>query len=192
MALEALVRPLSRNSLPLPLTYRLVRSHLMPHTKPSTLPAGVINGEVTLSGDEFKNQLNLAHSAYVAAAENYHLYVGLKEVLADGKEARYYWFLNFYDNEAVSEPFWTATASKEAMYNFAMQKTQTLNPAYSRIVHLTDSSNIRAPPIVFRDLLLNDEAIPLGRVTLLGDAAHPMAPCKLSDGCSFGSCYSYS
>ena len=151
----------------------------MPHQKPCTLPAGVINGEVTLSGDEFKYQLDLAHSAYVAAAESFHLYVGLKEVSADGTAATYYWYLNFYDPEAANEPYWTASASKEEMYKFAVQKTQPLDPTYSRIVHLTDSKSIRAPPIVFRDLLLNDDAIPLGRVTLLGDAAHPMAPCKL-------------
>lgn len=152
----------------------------MPQQKVSTLPAGVINGEVTLSGDEFRRQLDLAHSAYVAAAESFHIYVGLKEVSADGKEGSFYWFLNFFDPHAANEPFWTATATKQAMYEFAIEKTKALNPAYSRIVHLTNVEDVRAPPIVFRDLLLDDEAIPLGRVTLLGDAAHPMAPCTLT------------
>lgn len=160
------------------LTMLLVRSHLLPGQKLSTLPAGVINGEVTVEGDEFKHQLKLAHSAYVAAADSFHLYAGLKEVSPDGKKARYYWYLNFYDPQAAHEPFWTATASQQEMYNFAKEKIKALDPAYSRIVRLTDSSDIRAPPIVFRDLLLGDVAIPLGRVTLLGDAAHPMAPCK--------------
>ena len=155
-----------------------VRSYLIPTQRPSTLPAGVINGEVTLRGDEFQHQLNLAHSAYVAAAENFHLYVGLKEVLEQGKAANYYWYLNFYDPKAAREPFWTASATKQEMYDFALTKTEALNPTFSKIVRLTDSSNIKAPPIVFRDLLLNDEAIPRGRITLIGDAAHPMAPCK--------------
>lgn len=155
-----------------------VRSYLVPTQKPSTLPAGVLNGEVTLRGDEFKQQLALAHSAYVAAAENFHLYVGLKDVSEDGEEARYYWYLNFYDPEAAREPFWTATATKQEMYTSALEKIKVLDPAYSRIVRLTSANDIRAPPIVFRDLLLEDDAIPQGRVTLLGDAAHPMAPCK--------------
>jgi hypothetical protein len=180
MVPQASVRLLPSDSSSLPLTYPAVRSHLIPYQRPSTLPAGVINGEVTLSGDEFKYQLDLAHSAYVAAAESFHLYVGLKEVSVDGKKATYYWYLNFYDPEAANEPYWTAQASKEAMYKFAVQKTQALNPTYSKIVHLTDMNNIRAPPIVFRDSLLNEDAIPLGRITLLGDAAHPMAPCKFS------------
>ena len=157
---------------------RIVRNHLVPQQKPCTLPAGVINGEVTLTGDEFKHQLQLAHSAYVAAADNFHLYAGLKEVAPSGDSACFYWFLNFYDVEASKEPFWTATATKQEMHEFALEKSKALSSTYSRIVHLTSSNDIKAPPIVFRDLLLDDDAIPAGRITLLGDAAHPMAPCK--------------
>ncbi|KAK3711857.1 hypothetical protein LTR37_009375 [Vermiconidia calcicola] len=85
-----------------------VRKTLLPSTKLAALPAGTINGEVTLDNDQFQKQLELAHSAYVAAAEGYHLYVGLSEVLADRLGARYYWFLNFYDPEAEVEPYWNA------------------------------------------------------------------------------------
>lgn len=138
----------------------------------------MINGEVTLHGDEFENQLKLAHSAYVAAAENFHVYVGLKEVLEQGAAGRFYWFLNYYDPEAAQEPFWTASATQQEMYDFALAKTKALDPTFSRIVRSTDASDIKAPPIVFRDLLMEDDAIPDGRITLLGDAAHPMAPCK--------------
>ena len=138
----------------------------------------MINGEVTLSGDEFEHQLKLGHSAYVAAAENFHLYVGVKKVLEQGTATSFYWFLNFCDSEAAQEPFWTASASQQEMYDFAKAKSKALDPAFSRIIQLTDSSDIKVPPIVFRDPLLDEDAIPHGRITLLGDAAHPMAPCK--------------
>ena len=160
------------------LTSCKVRSHLFPKVRTSTLPAGVINGELMLTSDQFKRQLHLAHSAYVAAADGYHLYVGLNGVLPSDKGARYYWFLNFYDAEAVHEPYWTANSGKREMHDFALEKTHSLNPQYSEIVRLTSENDIRAPPIVFRDLLLN--GVPEGRITLLGDAAHPMAPCKSS------------
>lgn len=154
-----------------------VRTKILPSVHLSNLPAGVINGEVTLSKEHFENQLQLAHSAYVAASSSYHLYVGLKSVLPNGAGADYYWYLNFYDHKAAyDQPFWTATASKQEMYDFAIQKTASLDPRFSEIVRLTNVEGIRAPPIVFRDLLL--EELPGARVTLLGDAAHPMAPCK--------------
>ena len=87
----------------------------------------------------------------------------------------------------MQEPFWTAAATKQEMYDFALAKTKALDPTFSRVVRLTDPSDIKAPPIVFRDLLLDDDAIPNGRITLLGDAAHPMAPCKRHFPCVFES-----
>ena len=145
-----------------------MRKQLLPSLKPRALPAGTINGETILNSKQFESQLHLAHSAYVAAAENYHLYVGLAEALPDGTGTKYYWFLNFYDVDAENEPHWTATASKQKMYEFALEKTRTLDPRFSEIVRLTGPENIKAPPIVFRDLPLDE--IPAGRITLLGDA----------------------
>ena len=153
-----------------------MRRYLLPEAQLSTLPAGVINGELTLTQEQFKRQLQLAHSAYVAGAPGFHLYVGLSGVLPNGNGAKYYWFLNFYAPEACNEPFWTATATKQEMLDFALEKSEQLHPRLAEIVQLTHADDIRAPPIVFRDLLLHD--IPDGRITLLGDAVHPMAPCK--------------
>ena len=155
-----------------------VRDHLLPSTKLSALPAGVINGELVVDKAQFEGQLKLANSAYVAAAQGFHLYVGLNRVLQDKNGARYYWYLNFYDPKALDEPYWTATATKVQMHDFALKKSDGLAPIFSEIVHLTRPEDIRAPPIVFRDLLL--DGIPEGRITLLGDAAHPMAPCEFT------------
>ena len=74
--------------------------------------------------------------------------------------------------------YWTAQASKEELYDFVLEKTKPLHPRFTEVIHSTKSSEIGKPPIVFRDLSLED--IPDGNITLLGDAAHPMAPCKLS------------
>lgn len=155
-----------------------MRAHILPATKPKTLPAGVINGELELTGDAFERQLSLGNSAYVAGAEGFHLYVGLSSVFPDASGGKYYWFLNFYEPKAVGEPFWTARASKKEMLDFALKKTEGISPRFREIVQLTPESGIRSPPIVFRDLLI--DSIPEGRITLIGDAAHPMAPCKLA------------
>lgn len=136
----------------------------------------MINGELQLSGDEFKRQLQLGNSAYVAGAEGFHLYVGLSSVLPDASGGKYYWFLNVYDPEATNEPYWTAAASKKEMSTFAVEKTKALHSRFAEIVRLTPEDGISERPIVFRDLLV--DGLPDERVTLIGDAAHPMAPCK--------------
>ena len=147
-----------------------MRNHLVPSARARPLPAGTINGELTLNGDSLTRQLDLANSAYVAAAENYHIYVGLKQVFADGERAAYYWFLNFYDTEAAKQGdnFWTASASKQDMYDFVVEKTKSLYPKYTEIVRRTNVEDMVTPPIKLKDLEL--DRIPEGRITLLGDA----------------------
>lgn len=137
----------------------------------------MINGELQLRGEKFERQLELGHSAYVAADEGFHLYVGLSSVLPDASGGNYYWFLNFYDPEAANEPYWTAGASQNEMSSFAVKKTSALHSRFSEIVHLTPEEGIKESPIVLRDLLI--DRIPEGRITLIGDASHPMAPCEL-------------
>ena len=137
----------------------------------------MINGELQLTGDAFKRQLELGNSAYVAGGEGFHLYVGLSSVFSDASGGNYYWFLNVYDPQAINEPYWTASASKREMLDYALEKTKALHPRFGEIVRLTSEEGILARPIVFRDLEI--DSIPNGCITLIGDAAHPMAPCKV-------------
>lgn len=110
----------------------------------------MISGELQLTGKHFHRQLELGHSAYVAGAEGFHLYVGLSSVLPDATGGNYYWFLNFYDPGAANEPYWTASAKKREMLNFAVEKTKALHPRFAEIVRLTPEEGIRSRPIAFR------------------------------------------
>ena len=144
---------------------------------PQTVPIGVINGEVILTGRDVGDQMALAHSAYVAFGDDYHVFVGLSSMMDDGSRARYYWYLNWKDEDASMEPFWTVSATKTQMLDYALKRTQSLDANFRKIILATSVDEIIAPPIVFRDMVLTD--LPDGRITLVGDAAHPMVPCKL-------------
>lgn len=142
-----------------------------------------IVGEVTLHSDEVKRQLEIAHSAYTVDTkdDNNHparLFVGLDVINPDKKSADYYWTLLWPDEGATDAGFPNASASAEQLLETARQK-MCLAPAELReILELSGPQSIRRTPLVIRDLVL--ESLPAGRVTLLGDAAHPMTPCKWS------------
>lgn len=141
---------------------------------------------------QFQRELRLGHSAYVAAGKDYHLYVGLsglqmppnerartQSTADDVQSAKYYWFLNFYDTSAAHGPIWTTAATQAQMYDFARQKCQSLHPRFREIIELSGVDGILPRPVVYRNLLLQDMPASKGHVTLIGDAAHPMAPCTL-------------
>lgn len=55
-----------------------------------------------------------------------------------------------------------------------MEHADSLDPRFTEIIRLTPVDGMLTPPIVLRDLVLKE--LPNRRVTLVGDAAHPMTP----------------
>lgn len=96
----------------------------------------MVNGEVQLTGDAFKRQLELGNSGYIAGAEGFHLFVGVGTLSHDATAGNYYWFLDVFDPEASHEPYWTASASKAEMLAYAIDKVRGLHPRFAEIVHL--------------------------------------------------------
>lgn len=143
----------------------------------SPLPLATIVGETTLAGADFERQLELANSCYVAGyRSDCSLFVGLNSVSADGKSGRYYWSVSYRDESARQRPNWIAAASREDLYSIARRKLDKLNPRFLEVLDKTDPSGIVLPPLKLQDIELL--SLPVSRVTLLGDAAHCMTPCK--------------
>ena len=139
------------------------------------LPAGTIVGQATLNKEQYERQLKIAHSAYNAILPgNSRIFVGLNSIDPDEQHAHYYWLLNWNDPTAGKEDSWTSTATKEELLNFTLEQTEVLDSHLNEIVRLTRADDIMMPPLVLRDIIL--ENMPNRRVTLLGDAAHAMAP----------------
>ncbi|KAI8963571.1 putative monooxygenase [Daldinia sp. FL1419] len=163
-----------------------VREHLLgvPNNQLLQLiPNCMIRGETTLSGEAFERQLSLGHSAYVAGdtvSQNYFLFVGLNEVSPDGKSGRYYWFTAEKDPTIANEDHWARSASQEELYDYVTKLTSTLDPKFSEVVRLTPVDGVERKPFLIRDAEI--EHLPVGRITLLGDAAHPMGPFRGEGG----------
>ena len=159
----------------------------------------MIIGETTLNKEQYERQMKLGTSAYLGRGNKYRIFVGLNSVSPDASTAKYYWLFNWIDENAAQEvstaagpqlvrstyqsntmqqPYWTATASKQELYDYAMKHTDSLGPKYNEIMRLTPVDGMLTPPIVLRDLVLKE--LPNRRVTLAGDAAHPMTPFRKS------------
>ncbi len=134
-------------------------------------------GELKLSKAQYERHMARGRSFYAAlGACSSRLFIALKDVSADAEQAEYYWIISWKDPAAAHEPYWTQHASKEELYAAALEHTRVYRPEFRETVELTDAAGMVKPPIVFRDMV--PEELPRGRVTLVGDAVHPMTPCK--------------
>ena len=144
-----------------------------------TLPLEMLVGEVTLAGADFASQLELGYSCYWAGfASSGSIFVGLNSVSEDGKKGHYYWGVVYPDEAATQRPHWTTTSSKEEILSVAKEKIAHIHPRFCEIVEKTSPEGILSPSLTFANVEL--EHLPATRVTLLGDAAHCMAPCTFN------------
>lgn len=163
-----------------------VRKHIL-HNRDvlKNLPIGSLVGEVELTGDDFKQQLELGHSAYIVltGAENRAVvFAALNKVSPDGKTGYYYFILHWFDEVAArggsGKPFWTLTATKEELAAFAREHTRLLPEKLRSLVDKVPVEGYRTPGITLRSVELTTEQLPAGRVMVMGDAAHSMTPCE--------------
>ncbi|KAI1378166.1 putative monooxygenase [Hypoxylon crocopeplum] len=162
----------------------IVREHVLQRPNKETLrtvPAAIIIGETTMSGELFKHQLSLGHSCYVNAGPgNYYVFVGLSQVNPDGKSGKYYWFFIGDDADVGNEDHWLRSASQSEKLEHVIKTTSTLKPVFTEVIKSTTPSGIREIPIIVRDAEIHD--LPVGRITLLGDSVHPMTPFRGEGG----------
>jgi hypothetical protein len=125
-----------------------------------------------------ERQLSLGHSCWVAMTPGLQarLFVGLQNVAEDGKSGDYYWFHMEDDENAGRPDHWLHMASQEEKLAHVKKSMSTLEPRLREIIDLTSAANIKDVQFIYRDAELS--GLPGGRVALLGDAAHPMTPCR--------------
>lgn len=126
----------------------------------------------------------MAHSSYMIDFPNpqdddgktYHLFVGLNKVSPDGQSGEFYFTLFWTDEGVATDPdnFWTRTASREESQAFVRRITADLPQKFRRTVDETTVGGMLARQITIYTLILDEDALPAGRVTLLGDAAREL------------------
>ncbi|KAI0023336.1 putative monooxygenase [Xylariomycetidae sp. FL0641] len=162
--------------------HSVVREYLIPQTVLNYVPRAVITGQTVLTGAAMERQLSLAHSCYIAMAEptGDTLFAGLNQVNDDQNSGDYYWSVSWQDHDVGKPDHWLKTASKSEKLARARLTADDLDPKLAEIIHLTPEEGIPDAQIVYRDADISE--LPVGRVTLLGDAAHPMTPFRGEGG----------
>ncbi|TGO71047.1 hypothetical protein BELL_0626g00010 [Botrytis elliptica] len=148
------------------------------------LPIGSIFGEISLSGDDFSEQLTNSHSNYIvmdprlSGDEQTAIFCALNRVSPDGKTGYYYYILLWVDKNTpkVGEKKWTESASQEQLAAFARERTNHYPYKLRSLVDKIPTEGYNTPGFQLQSVELEPEQLPPGRVLLIGDAAHSMAP----------------
>lgn len=92
-------------------------------------------------------------------------------IAEDKQTAWYYWVVNWIDEGVATADNWLRSASADERLGLAKKKCAGINPSLLEVLEATQPDGMEGY-IPIRDLL--PSAIPEGRITLLGDAFHPM------------------
>lgn len=103
------------------------------------------------------------------------IFCALNRVSTDGKTGYYYYILLWVNKQ---EKRWTESASKEQLAAFAREKTRGYPDKLRALVDKIPTEGYNTPGFQLQSVELEPEQLPAGRVLLIGDAAHTMAPCK--------------
>jgi len=165
----------------------VVREHLLQRPAADLLkvvPMATVVGGLSLSGEAFKRQLALGHSGYMCIRPDlgFIAFVGLHYVRPDGLSGRYYWNFMTTDNDVANPNHWLQKASQQEKKDHVLKAIAKMPPHLREIFESTPVEEIQEKMHVWRDLELDVESVPAGRVILMGDSAHAMTPFRGEGG----------
>lgn len=120
--------------------------------------------------------LNVSFPSLIVSEKGYFIWVGLNNV-NDDLSGNYYWCVA-WDDDVGKPDHWLKHASAAAKHDYVMKNTQWLEPTFREIFQQTPVNGILPGQAIYRDAEIS--SLPTGRIVLVGDAAHPMAPCESS------------
>lgn len=135
----------------------------------------MLSGTLSLPRTAYLRQFALARSMYMASTQTFRFFLGLLSISPNLSSASYYWLLRFPDSNAHRTDFWANTASKAELLAFSRGKLAETLEQFREVLEWQKEKDMLAP-LAIRDMV--PVVLPEGRVTLLGDAAHPMSNCE--------------
>lgn len=151
-----------------------VRGQLVKGFKATPSSFTTLHGNTILERQSFEPLVEKGNTGVIVGQEGLKFTLLLLEYLDNGK-ALFNWTCSYKSKDPQSEHRWADTASKEALFDKAMEIVGHLPERIVKAVHNTTPAGVHQPPIKLLETLLPDQNLPRGRVTLVGDAAHSMA-----------------
>ncbi|THV49724.1 hypothetical protein BGAL_0182g00170 [Botrytis galanthina] len=148
------------------------------------LPIGSVFGEISLSGDDFSEQLTNSHSNYIAmdpiisGDEQAAIFCALNRVSPDDKTSYHCDILLWVDKNTpkVGEKKWSESASQEQLAAFARERTNHYPYKLRSLVDKIPTEGYYTPGFQLQSVELEPEHLPPGRVLLIGDAVDGPMP----------------
>lgn len=134
-----------------------------------------VTGQAGLPRRVYEPVRELGTAAVLGNTKDARCLFGLRSMAPDRSSAVFYWVLGIKSDDAATEAARLAAASREELYERAVKLTAAWPAVLRDIIEHTGPEGMFAPPINFFEFVPPD-ALPGGRVTLLGDAAHAMIP----------------
>lgn len=134
-----------------------------------------VTGQGELPRHVYEPIRKLGTAAVIGNTQDTRCLFGLRSMAPDRSSAVFYWVLGIRSDNPAEEAAWLGKASREELYNKAVELTEGWPSVLRDIIEHTGPSGMFTPPINFFEFIPPD-TLPGKRVTLLGDAAHAMIP----------------
>lgn len=134
-----------------------------------------VTGQGELPRRVYEPIRELGTAAVIGNTQDTRCLFGLRSMAPDRSNATFYWVLGIRSDDAAAEAAWLGKASKEELYDKAVELTKGWPAMLRDIIEHTGPAGMFTPPINFFEFVPPD-TLPGKRVTLLGDAAHAMIP----------------
>ncbi|KEF61053.1 uncharacterized protein A1O9_02618 [Exophiala aquamarina CBS 119918] len=152
-----------------------VRGQLIEGFKATPSSLATLHGNTVLDRKLYEPLIEKGNSGVIVGQDGLKFTLLLLEYLDDGT-ALFNWVCSYKSKDAESETRWADTADREALFEKALEIAGHLPRRIVDAVRNTTPAGVHKPPIKLLETVLPKQALPRGRVTLVGDAAHSMVP----------------
>lgn len=134
-----------------------------------------ICGSFNIKGEPLRRLRALATAGIVTVNENAQVMVSPLELKDGADEARYWWVVAFRSQNPEADTNWVQTASQDALFAKVTGIAANMPDFTINALKIAGASSVWNPQIRFSEYV-TPTALPTGRVTLMGDAAHNTTP----------------